>query len=123
MPVILLFVLLLDLVGSKTQTKPADMLSRSIHLKIITADTRWERGSSNHICTHTFNSRSFQFRSSHTKHQNPRTNSNSLLGFSDMCCSLFQSKILLICELSKGAAAESEGRRAKIRERKLGLLS
>jgi hypothetical protein len=41
-----------------------------------------------------------------------------------MCCSLFQSKILLICELSKeGAAAESEGRRAKIRERKLGLLS
>jgi hypothetical protein len=40
-----------------------------------------------------------------------------------MCCSLFQSKILLICEFSKGAAAESEGRRAKIRERKLGLLS
>ncbi len=100
------------------------MLSRSIHLKIITANTRWERGSSHHICTHTFNSRSSQFQASHTKHQNPRTNSNSLLCFSDMCCSLFQSKILLICELSKeGAAPESEARRAKIRERKLGLLS
>jgi hypothetical protein len=117
MPVILLFVLLLDLVGSQNQTKPADVLSRSIHLKIRTADTRWERGSSHHIWPHTFNSRSFQFRASHTKHQNPRTNSNSLLCFSDMCCSLFQYKILLICELSKeGAAAESGGRRAKIRK-------